>query len=90
LVYCCNLFYTVYDFYISIEFNDDTYSYRDVKDAVCSVTIEFKEKFKQINFETNKVYSAFEIISHGYSPSERRKYDQLSNELVVRLCNNLY
>lgn len=77
-------------YYVLIEFNDDKYSHGEVKNVACSITIEFKEKFKQINFEANKVYSAFEIISHGHTPSEKRKYSKLSEEMVVRLCNNLY
>lgn len=77
-------------YFISIKFNDDSYSYKEVKNATCSIMIEFREKFKQINFQTNMVYSAFEIISHGSSPSEKRKYSDLSSEIVIRLCNNLY
>lgn len=71
-------------YYISIDFNDDSYSYNEVKDRSCSVTFQLSEKFKQINFYNYKVYSAFEIISRGYSPSGKRDYNELSDELLKR------
>lgn len=77
-------------YYVLIEFNDEVFINRQQQTEPCSVTIAFMEKFKQINFESNIVYSAFEIISHGHTPSENRDYGELSEEIVIRLCNNLY
>lgn len=77
-------------YFIYIEFQDDIFSYKDNPDRLCSVSIQFMEKFKQIDFTTKKVYSAFEIVSNGYTPEGKRKYDEISKEIVVRLCNNLY
>lgn len=79
-------------YYISVNFYDDSYSYKDINNEMCSINISFIEKFKQINFEKNKVYSAFEIISNG-GPSEglgKRDYVGLSNEIVTRLCNGIF
>ena len=72
-------------YYISIEFIDDTYSANEVKDKLCSVNFQILEKFKQINFTNYKVYSAFEIISRGYSPSQKRNYDALSDDILKRM-----
>lgn len=74
--------------FISIEFTDDVYSFNEVKNEICSVTFQLSERFKQINFSNRKVYSAFEIISRGYSPSEKRDYSGLSDEIVKRFSIN--
>lgn len=72
-------------YFVSIEFTDDVYSYKDVKDRNCSISFQLCEKFKQINFNNNKVYSAFEIISQGYSPSEKRNYSGLADEIIKKI-----
>ncbi|WP_342480251.1 hypothetical protein NST07_23475 [Paenibacillus sp. FSL L8-0340] len=73
------------EYHISIEFNDDTYSFKEYTNKTCSVFFQLIEKFKQINFTNNKVYTVFEIISHGYSPSEKRNYGGLSDEILIEL-----
>ncbi|HHW39009.1 MAG TPA: nucleotide-binding protein [Bacillales bacterium] len=71
---------------ISVEFTDDSYTYNGETDRGCSIFITLIEKFKQINFDNKKVYSAFEILSRGYSPSNKgRDYSGLSDELMKRL-----
>lgn len=76
------------EYMASIVFVDDNYSYGGVDDRECSVFFEFKEKFKQCNFGDKKVYSIFEIVSHGYSPSNiDRNYEELSDEVLNQLCN---
>lgn len=71
---------------ISIEFTDDSYTHNGISGRKCSIFLTFTEKFKQINFESNKVYSAFEIVSRGLSPSDKgRDYRGLSDELMKRL-----
>lgn len=74
------------EYTISVIFTDDTYSYNDVSGRECSIFFTIREKFKQINFYDNKVYCAFEIMTHGYSPSEKgRNYSELSNEFMKRI-----
>lgn len=72
--------------FISIEFIDDVFN--EAKDKKCSISFQLSEKFKQINFSNYKVYSAFEIISRGYSPSEKRDYSGLSDEIIKRFSIN--
>lgn len=74
------------EYHIMVSFNDDTYSYKNVEKG-CSVSLSFKEKFKQIDFSNNnKVYSALEFTSNGYSPSGKgRNYGEISNELYKNL-----
>lgn len=71
---------------ISVEFTDDSYTYNGISGRECSITLALNEKFKQINFNNNKVYSTFEIVSRGISPSDMgRDYRGLSDELMKRL-----
>lgn len=71
---------------VSVRFTDDSYTYNDISGRECSITLVLVEKFKQINFDTNKIYSAFEIISRGLSPSDSgRDYRSLSDELMKKL-----
>jgi hypothetical protein len=71
--------------HISVVFNDDSYSHNSVDGRECSVFFTLIQKFKQINFNNNKVYCAFEIISRGYSPSGKgRNYSELSDEFMKR------
>lgn len=71
--------------FIFVIFKDDTYSNGNDSNNECSIFFSMKEKFKQINFSNNKVYSVFEIISHGYSPSGKgRKYSEISDELIKK------
>lgn len=71
--------------HISVVFNDDSYSHNDVEGRECSVFFTLNQKFKQINFNNNKVYCAFEIITRGYSPSGKgRDYSKLSDEFMKR------
>lgn len=71
--------------HISVIFTDDSYSYNDVDNRECSVFFTLKQKFKQINFNNNKVYCAFEILSRGYSPSGKgRDYSEFSDEFMKR------
>ncbi|MBC9786267.1 hypothetical protein H1S01_17555 [Heliobacterium chlorum] len=76
------------EYHVSIEFNDDTYSYKEYTNQTCTVFFQFVEKFKQINFSNNKVYTVYEIISHGYSPSKKRDYNGLMSEVIKRLSNH--
>jgi hypothetical protein len=76
------------EYYISIEFTDDTYSFNEIENKACSITFQLSERFKQINFSNYKVYSAFEVISRGYSPSKIRDYDSLSDEILKRMAIN--
>lgn len=72
--------------FVSIVFTDDNYSFGEVDNRECSVFFTIEEKFKQINFTNNKVYSAFEITSSGYSPSnKKRNYQKVLDELLKRL-----
>lgn len=74
------------EYFISINFTDDTFSSTDNSDKECSIFLSLKEEFKQINFSNNKVYSAFEIISRGYSPSGKgRNYSELSDEFMKKI-----
>ncbi|MBR9648574.1 hypothetical protein [Clostridium tyrobutyricum] len=72
--------------FISIEFTDDIFN--EVRDEKCCISFQLSEKFKQINFSNYKVYSAFEIISRGYSPSEKRDYSGLSDEIIKKFSIN--
>lgn len=74
------------EYFISIIFIDDNYSYGEFIDRECSVFFTLKECFKQIYFNKNKVYSAYEIVSSGYSPSGLgRDYRQVSEAILKRL-----
>lgn len=74
------------EYIISIKFIDDSYSHGEYTDQECSVFFSLKECFKQIDFSKNKVYSAYEIISSGYSPSGLgRNYGQVSEEIKKKL-----
>lgn len=74
------------EYIIEIIFTDDTYSHNDINNRECSIFLTLREKFKQINFNNNKVYCAFEIITRGYSPSgKKRDYRELSDELMKRI-----
>ncbi|MDQ0177616.1 hypothetical protein [Bacillus chungangensis] len=71
---------------ISVELTDDSYKHNGKIDGRCSIFLTLIEKFKQINFDNKKVYSVFEIVTRGYSPSNKgRDYSGLSDELMKRL-----
>ncbi|KAF6570558.1 hypothetical protein JDW19_22815 [Paenibacillus polymyxa] len=73
-------------YFISVVFTDDTYTHNNIGGRECSLIFTLRENFKQINFGENKVYSAFEIITRGHSPSGKgRDYRGLSDEFVKRL-----
>lgn len=52
-----------------------------------TISIQFEELFKQINFEDMKLYSACEIVTHGGHRDRKRDYFMLSSDIKTELCN---
>ena len=71
--------------YLEISFLDDPSP--EFRHPYYTISIQFEELFKQINFEDMKLYSACEIVTHGGHPDRIRDYYMLSSHIKTELCN---
>ena len=77
-------------YYMFITFNDDTRITPQGETVNCDVNFQFREDFKNINFDDKKVYSAFEITSFSYPPDGKRNYRDLVTHIISCLCDGSY
>lgn len=75
---------------LTITFLDDVYINDGTSnEEIGTVYITFREKFKQINFENSKIYSAFETLALGANHHQaKRNYCELAEFICHFLSNS--